>query len=184
MSTKVFPPGYEAAASELWKRLDLSRHGRVLACFMTTRQPTGAWPAENFGKAFAILRSHFHIVLCGAAGDRQLLSSIDRDFDLKADIMAGDLSLRALACFLRRFHAVFTTDSGPRHIANAAGVPVIFVRNVWFNAVEAGVYVDTETDLCGPPNDGDRGDGVALLAAIDPAAAAAAVVAAVADHVR
>jgi ADP-heptose:LPS heptosyltransferase len=97
---------------------------------------------------------------------------VDREFGLEADIVAGSLGIRALCCFLRRCSVVLTSDSGPRHIANAAGVPVVFVRNVWFNAVEAGVYVETETDLCGQPHDGDRGDGAALLAAIVPEQAA------------
>jgi ADP-heptose:LPS heptosyltransferase len=113
-----------------------------------------------------------HIVLCGAAADEALLAGVNRDFGLEANIVAGSLGIRSLYCFLRRCSVVLTADSGPRHIANAAGVPVVFVRNVWFNAVEAGAYVDTETDLCGQPHDGDRGDGAALLGAIDPERAA------------
>ena len=113
-----------------------------------------------------------HVVLCGAASDEALLADVNKDFGLEADIVAGKLGIRALCCFLRRCSVVLTTDSGPRHIANAAGVPVVFVRNVWSNAVETGVYTDTETDLCGPPHDGDRGDGAALLAAITPERAA------------
>ena len=63
---------------------------------------------------------------------------------------AGSLGLRALSCFLSHFATVLTTDSGPRHIANAAGVPVVFVRNVWSNAVETGVYVDTRPTSAAP----------------------------------
>ena len=42
---------------------------------------------------------------------------------------------------------MLTSDSGPRHIANAAGVPVFFIRNLWSNRIESGPYIDTETDL-------------------------------------
>ena len=164
----------EAAAAGLWEALGLQAHPRVVACFMTTRQPTALWPSGKFGETLGLLRREHgaHVVLCGAASDEALLAGVNRDFGLEADIVAGKLGIRALCCFLRRCSAVLTTDSGPRHIANAAGVPVVFVRNVRSNAVETGLYVETETDLCGPPHDGDRGDGAALLAAITPARAA------------
>ena len=167
-------PRDQAEADELWTRLGLGRHPHVTASFMTSRQPTGIWPAAKFGETLRALRRKrdTHIVLCGAGRDEAILAGINRDFGLGANIVAGGLGLRALCCFLRRCSVVLATDSGPRHIANAAGVPVAFVRNVWFNAVEAGPYVDTETDLCGQPRDGGHGDGAALLAAIDPERAA------------
>jgi ADP-heptose:LPS heptosyltransferase len=160
----------EAEAEALWTRLHLDRHPHVTASFITSRQPSGVWPAGKFGETLRALRRkrETHIVLCGAAADEPLLASVNKDFGLEADVVAGSLGIRALCCFLRRCTVVLAADSGPRHISNAAGVPILFVRNVWFNAVEAGAYVDTEIDLCPQPLDGDRGDGAALLAAIDP----------------
>jgi ADP-heptose:LPS heptosyltransferase len=167
----------EAASAELWARLGHGGRRPLLACFATTRQPTGVWPAENFGKALRLLREStgVHVVLCGAAEDRELLAGIDRDFALEAEIVAGDLSLRALACFLRRFQAVLATDSGPRHIANAAGVPVFFFRNLRSDPVETGAYLDTETDFCPPSGWLEPGEHAAVLSAITPEAVAAAI---------
>lgn len=170
----------ESDAEALWSALELSRHAHVTACFMTSRQPTGLWPVQKFGETLAALKRKIqtHILLCGAASDAETLARVDRDFSLQASVIAGTLSIRALCCFLRRVSVVFSTDSGPRHIANAANVPVVFIRNVWSNAIETGVYVDTETDICPPPHDGDRGDGNALLASIMPEHAANTVAAA------
>ena len=160
----------EEEAGALWASLRLGNYPHITASFITSRQPTGIWPAAKFGETLNVLRRKrdTHIVLCGAAADETLLAKVNKDFHLEADIVAGSLGIRALCCFLRRGSVVLCADSGPRHISNAAGVPVLFVRNVWFNAIEAGSYVDTETDLCGQPLYGDRGDGAALLAAIDP----------------
>ena len=168
----VTKTGPEAAA--LWTALNLDRHGQVTASFLTSRQPTGVWPVEKFGETLRALRreTNTHILLCGAASDEAILRQVNRDYGLEADVIAGRLGIRALCCFLGRCSLVLTADSGPRHLANAAGVPVLFVRNVWFNAVEAGAYVETETDLCPPPDDDDRGDGAALLASIVPETAA------------
>jgi ADP-heptose:LPS heptosyltransferase len=161
----------QAEADALWEKLQLDRHPHITACFVTSRQPIGVWPVTRFGETLAALRRkrETHILLCGSAGDEGVLTGVNRDFGLGAEVIAGSLGLRALCCFLRRCSVVLTTDSGPRHIANAACVPVVFVRNVWFNAIEAGVYVDTETDLCARTGEG--------LAAIDPARAAEVVAA-------
>ncbi len=160
----------EAAAAALWEALGLQAHASVVACFMTTRQPTGTWPSEKFGETLSALRRKrdAHIVLCGAVEDQPLLARVNNSFALGADIVAGKLGLRALFCFVRHCAVVFTTDSGPRHIANAAGVPVLFLRNVWSDPVETGAYLETETDLCGHQDQGDPRDGAALLDAIDP----------------
>ncbi len=174
-------PADQAAAAELGARLGLARRQRLLACFVTTRQPTGVWSPESFGQALNLLAetAGFHIVLCGAAGDKPLLSRIDRDFRLYADIVAGDLSLRALACFLRGFHAVLTTDSGPRHIANAAGVPVFFFRNLRSDPVETGAYLNTETDFCPHAAWSDPARHTPILSAITPKDVASKIAAAV-----
>jgi ADP-heptose:LPS heptosyltransferase len=173
-------PEDEAAAAQLWERLQLARHRRLVACFMTTRQPTGVWAPTNFGKALRLLRSEAGIVLCGSAGDKELLAGVNRDFGLDAELVAGDLDLRALACFLRRFHAVLTTDSGPRHIANAAGVPVFYFRNLRSDPVETGSYLDSETDFCPPTGWLDPSEHDAILSAITPESVASTISAALA----
>jgi ADP-heptose:LPS heptosyltransferase len=142
---------------------------------MTTRQQTGVWEPENFGKALSLLGGGTGIVLCGAAGDRPLLARVDLDFQLGAAIVAGDLSLRALARFLRRCNAVLSTDSGPRHIANAAGVPVFFFRNLRSDPVETGAYLESETDFCPPTVWMDPAQHAAVLSAIAPETVAAAL---------
>ena len=163
-------------ADELWHRLGLGGH--VTACFMTSRQASGVWPAANFAKTLQHLRTlrQTRIILCGAAGDAPLLEKINTEYGLHAQIAAGSLGIRALGCFLQRCSVVLTTDSGPRHIANAAGVPVVFVRNAWAGAIETGKYLDTEVDLCGVPSTNAHG-GESSLAAIDPAHAAQVVAA-------
>ncbi len=70
---------------------------------------------------------------------------------------------------------MLTTDSGPRHIANAAGVPVFFFRNLRSDPVETGAYLDTETDFCPPTLWLDPARHAAILSAIAPERVAAAI---------
>lgn len=124
----------------------------VLACFMTTRQRIKSLPADLIGRILKELtqRTRVRLALLGAAGDAELLRTVDRQYNLNARVCAGSLSIRGLYGFVSRCTAVISTDSGPRHLANAAGVPVFFFRNLWSNAVETGAYLDSEVDLCPP----------------------------------
>jgi ADP-heptose:LPS heptosyltransferase len=137
-------------AEALWSELKLADDRPVLACFVTTRQPTGVWPLEKFRETLELLHgsSNTQIVLCGAPHDKEILKSLQSLLSFPVSINAGRLELRALIAFLAKCQAVLSTDSGPRHLANTAGVPVVFVRNPWFSKKEAGVYCpESEYDM-------------------------------------
>lgn len=145
---QVFPtPEDEAKAAEAWLETSSNPDRPRLACFVTTRQPSGSWPWESFGAALQPLSGRVQVVLCGAAGDREILEKLRAAFCPQATILAGRLPLRALVAFLRRCRACLCADSGPRHLANAAGIPVVFPRNLWFGKEEAGPYLPTEVDV-------------------------------------
>jgi len=141
----------EAEAAALWRELAIPDGQRVLLCFATSRQGSGVWPSWHI---LATLRELLKLQDCtviwaGAAADLKLLEKLQAGLDRPSHQIAGRLRLRALACFMRRCRAVISTDSGPRHIANAAGVPVFFFRNFWFPRAVAGSYCPNECDLAG-----------------------------------
>lgn len=149
------PRLYSSAADDseverVWGRLALRADQPVVACFMTTRQPLGVLPMELIGNSVRsiVRQSGAQVILMGAKDDAALLEQANQQYGLDARVLAGSLGLRALSVFLGRCSAVLTTDSGPRHLANAAGVPVFFFRNLWSSCVETGGYVDSEVDLC------------------------------------
>jgi len=137
-------------AEALWSELKLADDRPVLACFVTTRQPTGVWPLEKFRETLELLHgsSPHQIMLCGAPQDKEILKSLESLLSFPVSINAGQLELRPLIPFLAKCHVILSTDSGPRHLANAAGVPLVFVRNPWFSRSEAGVYCpESEYDM-------------------------------------
>jgi len=140
-----------------------------LACFVTTRQPSGSWPREAFGRVLQLLQKHWNVVLCGAAGDREILQQVQQSHCPDAEILAGDLPLRALVAFLKHCRACLCADSGPRHLANAAGIPVFFPRNLWFGKEEAGPYLPTEHDFSPPMEHLSHERQAKLLREIPPA---------------
>ena len=147
---KVFPkPEDESSSLALWRELELDSMRPALACFVTSRQSRGVWPSEKFGAAIRQVEKERDIqtILLGAPEDLTALEELKRSFNLGARVAAGKLQLLALVCLLRKCSAVFCTDSGPRHLANAAGVRVVYIRNLSFSRVEAGRYCETELDL-------------------------------------
>jgi ADP-heptose:LPS heptosyltransferase len=128
-------------AEALWSELRLADDRPVLACFVTTRQPTGVWPLEKFRETLELIHrfNSAQIVLCGAPQDKEILESLQSFLSFPVSINAGRLELRALIAFLSKCHIVLSTDSGPRHLANAAGVPVVYTRNLRSSKIETGI---------------------------------------------
>lgn len=171
----VFPtPDDELAAQTLWDEFENEQELPVLACFVTTRQPSTPWSPAQFKEALRALQSlrPAQIVLCGSAGDKDILETMGNELGFPCSINAGKINLRALVVFLRKCSAVLTTDSGPRHLANAAGIPVIYLRNLLSQGVETGNYLPSEYDMMPPSeNFGNRWHNITSVA-ITPATVA------------
>lgn len=153
---QVFPSAEdEHAAAALWQEFGLSQSKPVLACFITSRQPSGVWPEDRFmetlRQVLAEKSTPVSLVLCGAPSDREKLETLRGRLGVSCPILSGQLGLRALVAFLKKCTAVLCTDSGPRHLSNAAGTPVVFVRNLFFSSVEAGLYAGSSEYDFAPP---------------------------------
>jgi ADP-heptose:LPS heptosyltransferase len=139
---------HEQEAAALWQELALGDRP-VVAAFVTSRQTSGVWPPEKFGEVLHHLHARVNCdsVLLGAAEDHATLAAVRDRASLPSRVAGGRLSLLGLVCFLRRCAVAVTTDSGPRHLSNAAGIPVLFVPNLAVGKIETGAYLDSETDL-------------------------------------
>lgn len=147
----IYPSGADrAAAQQEWNRLNLDDAEFVLACSATTRQTIGEYPPDFFvdilQRALRIA-PRAHIVLGGVASDRELLETLAQQLGDRATVSAGVLGVLAYGALLRRCSAFIGTDSGARHLANAADIPVFFVRNMGTTESETGAYAPTEIDI-------------------------------------
>ncbi len=150
LQPRVFPDSDDiVAATAVRREFGFDDSHRVVACSLTTRQASGNWAASHLLAALetARARADFEVVLCGAAGDAAELETAARQLPFSLRVLAGRLGLRAYAAFLARCSALLTLDSGPRHLGNAAQIPVLFARNLSHSRVEAGKYCDSEIDL-------------------------------------
>ncbi|CAG0961046.1 hypothetical protein MYXO_00761 [Myxococcaceae bacterium] len=95
--------------------------------FWRTASHPKAWPLDRFvafASGLADSRPEIRLVLTGSAGERdvarRLLRAAPRSIDL-----VGRTSVGELYCVLQRLRAFVTSDTGPLHVACAAGVPLV-----------------------------------------------------------
>jgi ADP-heptose:LPS heptosyltransferase len=140
-------PGDRVAADEFLYGFG-NDHSALIACCPFTRQARGQWPETFFVDTVNALAKEIaiRVLVCGSAAELGRLNAFARELGAPCKVQAGELNLPAFAALLSRCSVVFSQDSGPRHIGNAAGAPVVFVRNLWFLPEEAGAYCASETD--------------------------------------
>jgi ADP-heptose:LPS heptosyltransferase len=176
---QIFPtPHNRAEADAIWNQLRLNPDRPVVACFATSRQLSGVWPATKFAESLRVIEtsSDAQTILCGTASDAETLHYLKQRLELRAQVVSGQLCLLSLACFLQRCTVVLCPDSGPRHLANAVGTPAIFVRNFAVGRVETGTYCETEIDVAPDLERVPKGRQAAAFASLDPAEVARVVV--------
>ncbi len=119
----------------------------MVACFLTSRQASGVWPARKFAQSVAQIEATgtFQTVLCGTTARQARSRSCDASLACTRSILAGRLDLLPLGCFLQKCAVVLCPDSGPRHLANAVRTPVVFVRNFAVGRIETGTYCETRS---------------------------------------
>lgn len=141
-----------------------------IAIFTTSRQPVEQWPESSFATTANELASRgWEVVLMGSRSDQARLERIQAQAGGKVRVSAGELDLRGLTEWLASCRLVLATDSGPRHLANAVGVPVCFFRNLRSDPVGTGVYSPHERDLVPPDIQSfSRSKQAEILANIQP----------------
>lgn len=100
------------------------------------------WPPERYAAlaAHAVRRHGLRVVLCGGPGesDRRLADAILAHAGVPILDLTGRDTLKRFLCLAERARLVLSPDSGPAHLANAVGTPVL------------GLYAATECARSGP----------------------------------
>ncbi len=118
-----------AAADDAWAAAALEGHGtRHFVIAPAASAAERNWLPERY----AALADHaadrgFAVYLCGGPGaaERQLAAAIIRQAQAPVHDLVGQTSLKQLFALLRRASLALMPDTGPAHMAAAAGTPVI-----------------------------------------------------------
>ncbi|MGH8048700.1 MAG: glycosyltransferase family 9 protein, partial [Chthoniobacterales bacterium] len=124
-------PGDLAAGAGVASRFEATKP--LLAVGITGNQPHGEALKERMLETLAALvkTMDVQLVFLGAPDDRAEIEERCRRHRLAAANLCGELKPRESVAFLRHARAAFVVDSGLRHMANAAGIRVVFFRNLF-----------------------------------------------------
>jgi lipopolysaccharide heptosyltransferase I len=89
--------------------------------------PTKLWAPERYGALAAALWSHFGLrsIITYGPGEAELATAAARATPCAAITRAVALSLKGFYALARRAHVYVGGDTGPTHLAMAAGAPIV-----------------------------------------------------------
>lgn len=128
-----------AQVHELFQRPDDSRATPVVAIHPGATDPRRRWPAERFGEvAAACAADGCRVLVIGSAEERKLAGEVVEAAGSDAVVsVAGRFGLGNLPALLGGCNVLLGNDSGPRHLAQALGVPTVGLYWVG-NLINAG----------------------------------------------
>ena len=102
------------------------------------------WPVENWAQVADALAAKFgcEIALTGDRGEHSLTAHIAATMKMRAQVLAGKLSLLELAQLQGRARVFLSGDTGPYHLAVATGCPTVTL----FAPTDRG----SSLEACGP----------------------------------
>lgn len=115
-------------AETLLADFGIDRSEQFVAILPGARWETKRWAPERFVELLQKLdQDGARCVLLGGPDERDLCGEIAEKSSTNPPNLAGQTSLRELAAVLSRASVVLTHDSGPMHIADALGRPLVAI---------------------------------------------------------
>jgi heptosyltransferase-2 len=160
---RPYPKRFAIAAEErAWAQQALPDDGLRVALFFGTRQPANAWPRAHCARLVELILERMpeaELVLIGDATDVALATALRGRLETSRAQRLRDFTGRATfgqtAALLARCDAMVSSDSGPMHIGDAVGVPMVALFSahnypgVWSPINGRAVVIHHEIE-CGP----------------------------------
>ena len=120
-------PEQERRAAELFESAGWNKGDLKVVIHAAASLPAKQWPLDRFAEIMRTLRDQYQarFVYTGAKGDSPLYESIETFGPFGGLNLCGVTSLRENIAVYRACDLFFGVDSGPMHMAAAAGVPVV-----------------------------------------------------------
>lgn len=108
---------------------ELRAGGPKLLVHAAAAHPAKMYPLESWAQALKVVvrESGARLFFTGAAGDAPLYSRLASLAAVQSVDLTGKLNLRQSLALYRNLDAAVCVDSGPAHMAAAAGIPVVAI---------------------------------------------------------
>jgi ADP-heptose:LPS heptosyltransferase len=120
-------PQDDATVTELLRAEGITPGERLVALGVSARHAKKVWPADNFLELGRWLHEKIgaRLLVVGSQEDARAGQVLELALGRTVINLAGRTTLRELAALMRRVNLFVGNDSGPKHIAAAAGAPVV-----------------------------------------------------------
>jgi heptosyltransferase-2 len=114
---------------EFLQRHSISDSDLLIGINPGSHRPAHRWDWENFAKTAGELAKIYKakIIITGTKAELGLARKISLKMSVKPVVSAGLLTLGQLVALIRRCNLYISNDTGPMHIANALGTPLIAI---------------------------------------------------------
>ena len=121
------PKSAEAKVDDFLAKLGINQDPRKIVIHPGAGKKLRQWQPEKYAQIAHLLRSRYNasIMLIGGPGDKHLVESVEKHMGFEASFRSNQLSLPEMAALFSRCHLFIGSDSGPGHIAAAAGCPTL-----------------------------------------------------------
>ena len=147
----------EETASVIAKIPDLNSHEKRMLIHAAAAHPDKTYPLELWAEVIRGLSAEFGMTpfFTGDKSDRQTYEKLETAAGVKSVNMAGELTVRESMALYKEMDLAVCVDSGPAHLACAAGVPTVTLfgptdPNRWRPLGELTQAVFDETLECRP----------------------------------
>jgi len=124
------PPGKSQAARDRLVSVGLDP-GKpvVIICPGASYGPSKRWPASRFARLASLFqeRKAAQILVIGSTDEAEIAASMASSMEKKPAVLAGETTLADLMGLISRASLFVSNDTGPMHMANALGVPVVAI---------------------------------------------------------
>ncbi|MDP2939243.1 MAG: glycosyltransferase family 9 protein [Candidatus Omnitrophota bacterium] len=129
---QLFMPLKDASekwAQEVLKENNVKANDMLVAIHPDASCPSKRWPIERFAQVCnkLIEEKGFKIAIISGQGNSKIIEIVKRYLRHPVLDLSGRTSVSQLASFLKRCNLFISNDSGPVHIAQAVGTPVIVI---------------------------------------------------------
>ena len=106
---------------------------KIIAIHPQASCPTKKWPLQRFIELMVKIQTQYpsFFIIIGAEKHDDIFIQFSQNFEGRSVNVSGETTLPQLVSLLKRCDILISNDSGPVHIADAVGTPVvsIFTRN-------------------------------------------------------
>lgn len=101
----------------------------VIICPGASYGPAKRWPASSFGRLASLLQENkeAEILVIGSADEAEIAATVASSMEKKPAVLTGETTLADLVGLISQASLFVSNDTGPMHMANALGVPVVAI---------------------------------------------------------